>query len=87
MQFVVKGKCAENIGMAVATGGILFGTAKLDDLDSATAGGELAEEKNKLMIGIYGSLFMTSFHILLGTMTSAPEEIDGRSIHYKHDDA
>ena len=30
---------------------------------------------------------MTTFHILLGTMTSTPDEIDSRSIHYKHYDA
>lgn len=55
----------ENIGMAVATGGILFGTAKLGDLDSTTEG-ERAEKSYKIMAGIYGALFMTSFHILLG---------------------
>lgn len=51
--------------MAVATGGILFGTAKLGDLDSTTEG-ERAEKSYKIMAGIYGALFMTSFHILLG---------------------
>ena len=58
----------ENIGMAVATGGILFGTGRLGDLDIAIADAtaERAEKQYKLMAGIYGALFMTSFHILLG---------------------
>ena len=54
--------------MAVATGGILFGTGRLGDLDIAIADAtaERAEKQYKLMAGIYGALFMTSFHILLG---------------------
>lgn len=75
--------------MAVATGGILFRFGRLGDLSelSGTNTADSADKSYKLMSGIYGALFMTSFHILLGTMTSAPDEIDGRSIHYKHDDA
>lgn len=55
----------ENIGMAVATGGILFGTGRIKDVDSLTAEGRAAAYY-KLMAGVYGALFMTSFHILLG---------------------
>ena len=60
----------ENIGMAVATGGILFGTGQLPDLDPETEGQERAAVSYKLMAGIYGALFMTSFHILLGKVTT-----------------
>lgn len=76
----------ENIGMAVATGGILFGQGRLDfndDDDLQTN----SDKAFRLQAGIYGALFMTCFHILLGTMTSTPDEIDSRSIHYKQYDA
>ena len=56
----------ENIGMAVATGGILFGQAKLNNLDNPTDAQDLAAKFSKLVSGIYGALFMTTFHILLG---------------------
>ena len=57
----------ENIGMAVATGGILFGTGRLKDLDEVLTDAEAASAAYyKLMAGIYGALFMTAFHILLG---------------------
>jgi energy-coupling factor transporter ATP-binding protein EcfA2 len=81
----IIGKMFENIGMAVATGGILFGAGRIkirqDDGEYDQAE---AEKFYQTMAGIYGALFMTTFHILLGTMTAAPDEIDGRSIHYKH---
>lgn len=82
----IIGKMFENIGMAVATGGILFGQARLtfDDGDSI----EVSSDKvNRLQAGVYGALFMTCFHILLGTMTSTPDDIDQRPIHYKQYDA
>jgi ABC-2 type transporter len=114
----IIGKMFENIGMAVATGGILFGQAQLKDYANM-APADRAEAEYRLMAGVYGALFMTTFHILLGadrmrafialcyaavwsptltllatitylfsgTMTSAPDEIDGRSIHYKHADS
>lgn len=83
----IIGKVFENVGMAVATGGILFGQARVtwdddDELDSATS-----EKAYKLMAAVYGALYMASFHITQGTMTSAPDELDGRGIHYKHADA
>jgi ABC-2 type transporter len=82
----IIGKIFENIGMAVATGGILFGQAKLPSpwgTDNAT----ISNQFSKVSDAVYGALFMTSLHILLGTMTSAPDEIDGRSIHYKQADS
>jgi hypothetical protein len=113
----ILGKLFENIGMAVATGGILFGSGRVSwDLNGTVDRG-YADDLNQFSAGIYGALFMTTFHILLGTeyqaldfanfmslkislpkhyrlsfcdlgtMTSAPDEIDGRSIHYKHCDA
>ena len=39
------------------------------------------------MAGTYSSIFLTAFHILLGTLTSTPDEVDGRLIYYKHADA
>lgn len=82
----IIGKMFENIGMAVATGGILFGQARLTF--SADDNAEQTSDKvYRLQAGVYGALFMTCFHIILGTMTSTPDEIDTRSIHYKHYDA
>jgi len=112
----IIGKIFENIGMAVATGGILFSAGRFD-FDPAIPDEQAADEYAELQAGIYGALFMTTFHILLGTlwhcinyssylgfvvlsishisqcswllgtMTSAPDEIDQRMIHYKHCDA
>ena len=62
----IIGKMFENIGMAVATGGILFGQARLSNLDGSESVEELADKYAKLTAGIYGALFMTTFHILLG---------------------
>lgn len=84
----IIGKMFENIGMAVATGGILFGSGRIRvNQEGDTLTQAESEQFYKLMAGVYGALFMTTFHILLGTMTSAPDEIDGRSIHYKHRNA
>ena len=84
----IIGKMFENIGMAVATGGILFGQARnTSNLDGPPRNETEAEEYNRLVQAVYGALFMTCLHITLGTMTSAPDEIDGRGIHYKHYDA
>jgi ABC-type multidrug transport system ATPase subunit len=81
----IIGKMFENIGMAVATGGILFGAGRIKiQEDTGEYDQSDAEDFYQTMAGIYGALFMTTFHILLGTMTAAPDEIDGRSIHYKH---
>lgn len=41
----------------------------------------------KLLAGTYSSIFLTTIHILLGTLTGAPEEVDARAIYYKHADA
>jgi ABC-2 type transporter len=109
----IYGKLFENIGMAIATGGILFGSGKITWDANTPIDQAYADDLNQFSAGIYGALFMTTFHILLGenenllqnslflfyetltilhifspgTMTSAPDEIDGRSIHYKHCDA
>jgi len=82
----IIGKMFENIGMAVATGGILFGQAKLT-FDSDDDPQQVADKIYRMQAGIYGALFMTCFHILLGTATSTPDDIDTRSIHYKQYDA
>ena len=42
---------------------------------------------DKLLAGTYSSIFLTGFHILLGTLTGTPDEVDGRGIYYKHADA
>jgi len=72
----IIGKMFENIGMAVATGGILFSAGRLDfdptnpdqfpDLTPDEARQKVSNELNELSAGIYGALFMTTFHILLG---------------------
>ena len=82
----IIGKLFENIGMAVATGGILFGQARLT-ISADDDPNQVSEKIYRLQAGVYGALFMTCFHILLGTMTSTPDEIDTRSIHYKQYDA
>mmetsp|Transcript_888 Transcript_888/g.1257 ORF Transcript_888/g.1257 Transcript_888/m.1257 type:complete len:1050 (+) Transcript_888:1338-4487(+) len=42
---------------------------------------------DKLLAGTYSSIFLGCFHILLGTLTGTPDEVDQRSIYYKHADA
>jgi ABC-type multidrug transport system ATPase subunit len=65
----IIGKTFENIGMAVATGGILFGTGRIT-WDQSIVLEEFDEKTSaafyKLTAGVYGALFMTTFHILLG---------------------
>ena len=62
----IIGKLFENIGMAVATGGILFGSGRISwDIDGPIDQ-EYADDLNQFSAGIYGALFMTTFHILLG---------------------
>jgi hypothetical protein len=68
----ILGKMFENIGMAVATGGILFGQAQLPpNTNGPPRNEEEAEAYNRLLQAVYGALFMTCLHITLGTMTSA----------------
>ena len=72
----IIGKMFENIGMAVATGGILFSAARFKfdpanpdpypDLPPAEAQQMVADQFSEMLAGIYGALFMTTFHILLG---------------------
>jgi ABC-2 type transporter len=62
----IIGKMFENIGMAVATGGILFGNGNITWNENAPIDQETADKVNKLSAGIYGALFMTTFHVLLG---------------------
>jgi len=84
----IYGKIFENIGMAVATGGILFGRARVPE-PSSSAGytAEDATNLQSLIDGVFAALFMTTLHLLLGTTTSAPDDLDDRPIHYKHADA
>ncbi len=42
---------------------------------------------DKLLAGTYSSIFLTAFHVLLGTLTGTPDEVDGRLIFYKLADA
>jgi len=42
---------------------------------------------DKLLAGTYSSIFLTAFHILLGTLTGTPDEVDTRLIYYKHANA
>lgn len=86
----VIGKTGENIGMAVATGGILFGTAKLPGsifVNDGVFSVEDAAALQKVIDGVFSACFMTCLHILLGTTTMTPDDLDGRPIHYKHADA
>jgi len=72
----IIGKMFENIGMAVATGGILFSAGRLSydptnpdqfpDLTADEVRQEVTNELYEVSAGIYGALFMTTFHILLG---------------------
>lgn len=65
----IIGKSIENIGMAVATGGMLFGSANIT-WDQSKEWTDFNSEDSaafyKLLAGVYGALFMTTFHILLG---------------------
>jgi ABC-type multidrug transport system ATPase subunit len=88
----IIGKAAENVGMAVATGGILFGRgvipatlADVNNVSDWTSSDAVALQT--LQDGVFSALFMTCLHILLGTTTSAPDDLEGRPIHYKHGDA
>ena len=86
----IIGKTGENIGMAVATGGILFGQARLPDSIMVQPGEwnvENAAGLQKVIDGVFSACFMTCLHILLGTTTMTPDDLDGRPIHYKHADA
>lgn len=69
----IIGKTFENIGMAVATGGILFGAGRFG-FDPKNPDPEkleqIADEFAEVLAGIYGALFMTTFHILLGTFVT-----------------
>jgi len=85
----IIGKIFENVGMAAATGGILFGRADVPaDLYNVTEWtSDLATQLQTVEDGVYAALFMTCLHLLLGTTTSTPADIDERPIHYKHGDA
>lgn len=72
------GKMFENIGMAVATGGILFGKAVIPagliPADNPPTQTQVIAFQT-IQDGVYAALFMTCLHILLGTTTSAPDDI------------
>lgn len=81
-------KVIENVAMAATTGSILAMQGKVDwTVQEAQAGGEsFADKYSKLTSAVYAALFMTAFHLLLCVNSNAPDEIDGRAIHYKHHD-
>ncbi|KAL3761106.1 hypothetical protein ACHAWU_001375 [Discostella pseudostelligera] len=95
------GKTIENFGMGIGMAMIFLQSAafpsSINDSDSIadffTQGcpdevtPEISQSYNKLLAGTYSSIFLTSFHILLGTLTGTPDEVDGRLIYYKHADA
>jgi ABC-2 type transporter len=68
----IIGKLFENIGMAVATGGILYGSGRINWGLNGETDAEFADELNQFSAGIYGALFMTTFHILLGIVECMP---------------
>eukprot|EP00804_Cyclotella_cryptica_P009072 CCRYP_003155-RB/>CCRYP_003155-RB protein AED:0.07 eAED:0.07 QI:33/1/1/1/1/1/12/1130/1233 len=96
------GKCIENFGMGIGMALIFLQAAafpssingsenvaayfeqgcQVEDLTD-----EVATSYDKLLAGTYSSIFLTAFHILLGTLTGTPDEVDGRGIYYKHADA
>ena len=86
----IYGKIFENVGMAAATGGILFGRAQIPDaiknFDGVWNAG-ISEDLQTLQEGVFSAIFMTCLHILLGTTTSTPDDVDERPIHYKHANA
>lgn len=61
----IIGKMFENIGMAVATGGILFSAGRIK-FDPNNDPQNNAADFSELVAGVYAALFMTTFHILLG---------------------
>lgn len=83
----IIGRCCENIGMAVASGGILFGNAKVEWDQDAPLDDEASKAVAKLMSSVFGALYMASYYIVQGAMVNAPEELTDRGIHYKHADA
>ena len=96
------GKCIENFGMGIGMALIFLQSAqfpsKLNTSDITAEWfntgcreedftNDVAKSLFRLMSGTYSSIFLTSFHILLGTLTSTPDEVDHRTIYYKHADA
>lgn len=83
----IIGRCCENVGMAIATGGILFGNAKVSWDQGAPIDEEASKAILELQSSVFGALYMASFYVVQGAMVNAPEELDGRGIHYKHANA
>jgi len=96
------GKCIENFGMGIGMALIFLQSAQFPstlNTSDIIAGwvntgcrqedftDDVANSLFRLMSGTYSSIFLTSFHILLGTLTSTPDEVDQRAIYYKHADA
>lgn len=96
------GKCIENFGMGIGMALIFLQAAAFpssinssdkvaDYFNQGCPNGGFTEEVavsyDKLLAGTYSSIFLTAFHILLGTLTGTPDEVDGRGIYYKHADA
>ncbi|KAL7552795.1 hypothetical protein ACHAWF_016049 [Thalassiosira exigua] len=98
-EFII-GKCIENFGMGIGMALIFLQSAAFpsgvngsDKLAEWFENGctkmseEVAIAYDKLLAGTYSSIFLTAFHILLGTLTGTPDEVDQRAIYYKHADA
>uniref|UniRef100_A0A7S4MWX6 ABC transporter domain-containing protein n=1 Tax=Odontella aurita TaxID=265563 RepID=A0A7S4MWX6_9STRA len=96
------GKTIENFGMGIGMALIFCQAAAYpssingsDALANFIDGGckdeqfnaKVSEGYQKLLAGTYSSIFLTAFHILLGTLTSTPDEVDTRIIYYKHANA
>mmetsp|Transcript_3324 Transcript_3324/g.5465 ORF Transcript_3324/g.5465 Transcript_3324/m.5465 type:complete len:1454 (+) Transcript_3324:67-4428(+) len=96
------GKTIENFGMGIGMALIFLQSAAFpssingsemvaDFISQGCARNGFNEEVStayfKLLAGTYSSIFLGCFHILLGTLTGTPDEVDARSIYYKHADA
>lgn len=81
-------KAIQNIAMAVTTGFLLAMVGKVtwtvEDAESESPA--FKSQYEKLTDGIYAAFFMTAWHLLGCVNSDAPEDIDSRSIHYKHHD-
>lgn len=74
----IIGKTCENIGMAVAVGGIMFNQASLPaELKNGIASDSLNStlQYQTILDNVYAAYFMTCLHLTLGTTTSAPDDL------------
>eukprot|EP00957_Ditylum_brightwellii_P158002 12027175-Ditylum_brightwellii.AAC.1 len=75
--------------MASAAGGILAGKAriKIDPSIHWTFNPEDVDSVYEMTCAIYGVFYLTLWHLSQGTMINASDELDVRTINYKHIDA